>query len=93
MTITTSIELRPNQRDKYDAVDQGDETKVSVRIDEEFKDDFDEAMFQAKIAGDLPRDYNRSDGLRLLMRSYIELYLRDGSGKEPGTENQSGSTT
>jgi len=45
--------------------------RPSIRIPDDLLDDFDEAVFERKVIGDLDRDATRSAVVRQLMREYI----------------------
>lgn len=52
--------------------DGGGEKQVGVRVDESLVDAFDRVLLEAKVDGDLPMDYNRSDALRDFMEAAVE---------------------
>lgn len=53
--------------------EDGDGSKsISVQVTEEFADDFDRAVKQAQLNGDVPLDMSRSEGIRRLMRRAID---------------------
>lgn len=53
--------------------DGTDETaKITFRVDEEMRDDFDMVILQKKAAGELDPNASRSDVLRDLVDEYVE---------------------
>lgn len=46
--------------------------RPSVSVPDELLEDFDEAIWQRKLVGDLDRDANRSTVMRELMQEFVE---------------------
>jgi metal-responsive CopG/Arc/MetJ family transcriptional regulator len=49
-----------------------DKTTISVYVDEDLVEEFDEVVWERKSAGELHRDVNRSNVISKLMEDYVE---------------------
>ncbi|RDZ65866.1 hypothetical protein C5B90_05815 [Haloferax sp. Atlit-12N] len=65
----------------------GGSRNISIKVDDDFVEDFDRALKQGQIEGDLPLDMSRSEAIRRLMRKAIDdpslLAEEDKSEKSP----------
>lgn len=60
---------------------------VSFKWSEAKVDELDEAIFQAKVEGDIPKKTNRSDVIRSLLDEYIKRYTEGNTNQRMVTEN------